>query len=149
MSEELKRDDFVVRDFKVEDFPKVLTLWEETGLGGAHRGDNLEIVMDTLKHGGAFFILENTNNHDIVGTAWITNDFRRLYLHHFGIAKAYQGKGLAHLLVDACIRFGKQTRLQMKLEVHKENYKAKKLYLEHGFKDLGDYEVMIIRKYNE
>lgn len=149
MSEERKKDDFVVRNFNAEDFNEVLKLWEETGLGGAHRGDNLEIILQTIQHGGTLLILENKNNKDIVGTAWITNDYRRLYLHHFGIAPAYQGKGLAHILADACICYGKKYNLQMKLEVHKENNKAQNLYLKHGFKDLGDYEVMIIRKYEE
>ncbi|MGQ9846623.1 MAG: GNAT family N-acetyltransferase [Bacteroidales bacterium] len=149
MSEELKQDEFIIRNFKPEDFSDVLKLWEETGLGGAHRGDTLEIILQTIQHGGTFLILENISNKDIVGTAWITNDYRRLYLHHFGIAPAYQGKGLAHVLANACISFGKKNNLQMKLEVHRENKKARNLYLKHGFRDLGDYEVMIIRKYEE
>lgn len=149
MSGEVIKDDFVVRNFIPEDFSKIQKLWEETGLGGIHRGDNLEIILQTIQHGGALLILENMTNNDIVGTAWITNDYRRLYLHHFGIAPAYQGKGLSHILADACICFGKKNNLQMKLEVHKENNKAKNLYLKHGFKELGDYEVMIIRKYEE
>lgn len=146
---ELKKDDFVVRNFNAKDFSEVLKLWEDTGLGGTHRGDNLEIILQTIQHGGTLLILENISNKQIVGTAWITNDYRRLYIHHFGIAPAYQGKGLSHILADACLRFGKKNNLQMKLEVHKENKKAKNLYLKHGFKDLGNYEVMIIRKYEE
>jgi ribosomal protein S18 acetylase RimI-like enzyme len=35
----------------------------------------------------------------------------------------------------------------MKLEVNRENFRAINLYLKNGFKELGDYEVLIIRNY--
>lgn len=149
MSGELKKDEFVVRHFKKNDYSAVLNLWEKTGLGGAHRGDDLKVIEKTIEQGGSFLVLEYLPSKLIVGTAWITNDNRRLYLHHFGIDPEFQGKKLAHRLAKACIEIGKNYGLQMKLEVHKTNEKAKNLYLKYGFKDLGDYEVMIIRKYDE
>ncbi len=147
MSEELKRNDFIVRDFRNEDFDAVNELWSKTGMGGAHRGDNPEIISETISKGGYFLILEYLPEKKVVGTAWITNDFRRLYLHHFGITPEFQGKGLSNLLAKECMVIGKKTGLQMKLEVHHENIIAKSLYLKYGFKELGDYEVLIIRKY--
>lgn len=147
MLEEQNKEEFIVRNFKEDDYEVILKLWDRTGLGGSHRGDNLNIINQTINHGGFFLVLEHVNTGRIIGTAWITNDYRRLYVHHFGIDPEYQGKGLSHLLAKECIRIGKQLGLQMKLEVHKENIKARKLYEKYGFTYLEGYEVMIIRKY--
>lgn len=147
MSERYEHRDYRVRLFETTDYDEILQLWDFTGLGGAHRGDNLEIIQNTIEAGGVFFVLEHIPTKSLIGTAWITNDRRRLYLHHFGIHPNYQGKGLSHLLAQACIDFGKNTGLQMKLEVHKDNLTAKNLYAQYGFKLLGDYEVHIIRQY--
>jgi ribosomal protein S18 acetylase RimI-like enzyme len=147
MSEKLNLNNYRIRLFEESDYESVLELWELTGLGGAHRGDNLKIINNTIKAGGIFYILENVLNKKIVGTAWITNDKRRLYLHHFGIHPDYQGLGLSHILAKACIEYGKKLDLQMKLEVHTNNIKAKQLYEKYQFKKLGDYEVYIIREY--
>lgn len=148
MSEELKKNDFIIRYFRDEDFDAVNKLWNKTGLGGEHRGDNIKIIKETIVKGGFFLILEYLPEKKIVGTAWITNDFRRLYLHHFGIDPEFQGKGLSKLLAKECIAIAKKKGLQMKLEVHRNNIIAKNLYLKYGFKELGDYEVLIIRKYD-
>jgi len=137
--------DFLIRDFRKEDFETVNRIWKETGVGGAHRGDNLEVITNTIEHGGKVFILEHKNTRSIAGIAWLTNDFRRVYLHHFCIATEFQGKHLTHLLCDECIKFAEKNKLQIKLEVHRNNTKAIALYEKHGFKFLGDYLVYIIR----
>jgi ribosomal protein S18 acetylase RimI-like enzyme len=66
-------------------------------------------------------------------------------LHHFGIKKSYQGKGLSNKLLDASLAAAKQMGMQIKLEVHKNNEIAGNLYRKAGFAALGDYEVLIIR----
>ncbi|MCX7862285.1 MAG: GNAT family N-acetyltransferase [Bacteroidales bacterium] len=147
MSEKVNFDDFRIRTFHESDYKEITELWDLTGLGGAHRGDNINIILNTIRAGGVFFILEQISTKKIVGTAWITNDQRRLYLHHFGIHPEFQGKKLSHLLAQACIDYGKNLQLQMKLEVHKNNIVAKKLYEQYKFKPLEDYEVFIIRQY--
>ncbi|MDD3688122.1 MAG: GNAT family N-acetyltransferase [Bacteroidales bacterium] len=114
-------------------------------MGGAHRGDNLKIISETLKNGGVLFVL--LVDEQIVGTSWITNDSRRLYLHHFGIIPAYQGKGLSNILMDTSMQFARESGLQIKLEVHKNNAIARRLYEKYGFKYLGDYDVFIVREY--
>ena len=114
-------------------------------MGGGHRGDNLEIIENTVSNGGVLFVLEEKHSNTIVGTSWITNDSRRLYLHHFGILPYYQGKGLSKLLMEKSMEFARDKKLQIKLEVHKDNVKARELYQKYGFRFLGDYEVFIVR----
>ncbi len=145
MSEKININDFIIRDFVSSDFEQVSILWNETDLGNTKRGDNLHIVNSTLANGGKFIILEYTKQKLIVGTAWLTTDSRRIYLHHFGIKPSFQNNGLSHLLCKECIKFAKEKNMQIKLEVHKDNLIATELYKKHGFTYLGDYNIYIIR----
>ncbi len=134
----------LIRDFKDPDFPQIAELWAKLDLGSPKRGDTLEVVQRTLGHGGIFLVLE-TAAGEIIGTAWMTTDARRLYLHHFGIAPACQRQGLGKLLLQASLKRAKATGLQIKLEVHRDNLAAIALYRSAGFARLGDYDSYIIR----
>ena len=138
--------DFIVREFKDKDYAEVSELWLETDLTNPVRNDSLSSINTTLNHGGVFFVLEQTNTKKIIGTSWITNDGRRLYLHHFGIKPKYQGKKLSHMLLKASLNFAEEKNMQIKLEVHDKNNIALNLYKKAGFKYLGDYKVYIIRR---
>ncbi len=136
-----------VREYLQEDFNAISQLWKDTDMGGSMRGDNEETIDKTIKAGGKLFVLENTSSHEIIGTSWLSHDQRRIYIHHFGIKPAFQGKGYAHLLMKASMDFAQSTGMQIKLEVHKDNFKAVQLYKKWGFNYLGDYDVYIIRDY--
>ena len=137
-----------VRDYSLNDFNEISQLWNDTGMGGSARGDHEETIERTLRAGGKLFILENTATKEIVGTSWLTHDQRRIYMHHFGIKPAYQRKGFARLLLKSSIDFAKKSGMQIKIEVHRDNLKAIQMYEKSGFKNLGDFEVYIIRDYN-
>jgi len=134
-----------IRDYCDSDFEEVITLWQPLGLGGAQRGDTIEVIRHTLDLGGKFLVMEDSPGGNIIGTSWMTIDGRRNYLHHFGIKEEYQGKGLGKMLLDASLAFAREKGLQLKIEVHRENRRALDLYTSHGFKYLGDYDVYIIR----
>jgi ribosomal protein S18 acetylase RimI-like enzyme len=140
-------ENFVIRDYRESDYEALIDLWESTGLGGAHRGDDAKVIRKTLEAGGKLLILESEPDAKIAGSSWLTNDGRRIYLHHFGIKRELQGKGLAKPLLEASIDFAKQQNLQLKIEVHRQNSIALNLYKKYGFGYLGDYDVYIIRKY--
>lgn len=140
-------NDFAIRDYCSKDFTAITNIWLESDLGNPARGDNEEVISKTIKTGGRFFVMEDNSNNLVFGCAWITNDGRRLYLHHFGILPKYREKGFAKKLLKHCLDFAVKTGLQIKLEVHKENLKAINLYENGGFDYLGDYKVYIIRDY--
>ncbi|MFZ4705200.1 MAG: GNAT family N-acetyltransferase [Bacteroidales bacterium] len=141
-------ENFIIRDYLESDYPALINLWESTGLGGAHRGDDAGVIRKTIEAGGKLLILETESDATLAGSSWLTNDGRRIYLHHFGILPPLQGKGLAKQLLAASIDFAKQKELQLKIEVHRQNRVAIALYKKYGFSYLGDYDIYIIRKYS-
>jgi len=139
------QNEISMRDYDVSDYEMVIALWDSIGLGGQHRGDNQEIIEQTLQSGGRLLLMEIKESSEIVGTSWLTVDGRRTYIHHFGIANSWQGKGLSKPLLEASMALARKIGLQVKLEVHRSNEKAVNLYKKAGFTYLGDYDVYIIR----
>jgi len=140
-----KNNQLIIREYQSADYQELMILWEKTGFNTPGRGDDENIIENTISVGGKLFILFDKKNECIIGSSWITNDGRRLYLHHFGIHPEYQSKGLSKLLLSKSLAFAKELNLQIKLEVHKDNIIAKSLYQKADFAYLGDYEVYIIR----
>lgn len=141
--------DFFVRDYWAADYPHVADIWERTGMSTPGRGDTAAVIETTLRNKGRLLVLVDREKDTVVGTSWLTNDGRRLYLHHFAIAPEYHGLGLSKPLLRESLRIVREIGLQVKLEVHRDNFKAGGLYREAGFKRLGDYDVMIIRDLSE
>ncbi len=140
---------FFVRDYWAADYPHVAEIWKKSGISTPGRGDSAEVIENTLRRNGRLLVLVDRERDTVVGTSWLTNDGRRLYLHHFAIAPEYQGLGLSKPLLRESLKIAKVFGLQVKIEVHRDNHKALDLYRKAGFKRLGDYDVMIIRDLNE
>ena len=140
---------FFVRDYWAADYPHVAEIWERSGISTPGRGDSAEVIENTLRRNGRLLVLVDRERDTVVGTSWLTNDGRRLYLHHFAIVPECQGLGLSKPLLRESLKIAKAVGLQVKIEVHRDNHKALDLYRKAGFKRLGDYDVMIIRDLNE
>jgi len=138
-----------IRNYEEKDFSRVAELWEQTGISTPGRGDTAAVIRGTLRHGGRLLLLVDKARDTVIGTSWLTNDGRRLYLHHFAIDPEFQGRGLSKPLLRASLRVAGETGLQIKLEVHQDNEKALGLYKNAGFQRLGDYDVYIIRDLSE
>lgn len=136
-----------IREYQTHDFAAVLGLWELTGLADEKRADSALTIEKSLKFGGKFWIIEDLTSDECIGTIWLTNDSRRLYLHHLGVHPNYQQKGYGRLLSEKALQFAKKVNMQIKLEVHENNKYAIKLYKNLGFKYLNKYDVMIKRKH--
>lgn len=137
-------NNLIIRDYMQVDFPAVAKLWEQTGLGGVIRGDNQKIIESSIAMGGKLLVAESSEGL-LLGTSWMTFDGRRIHLHHFGVKPEFQRQGIGRKLAIESIRFARQIGFQIKLEVHKTNLGAIKMYNDLGFEYLGDYDVYIIR----
>lgn len=139
---------FSIRQYKSGDYQSILDLWIATDLGRPERGDNEKIIEESIKMGGSLQVMEEKDSGKIIGTSWMTFDGRRIHLHHFGILPEYQGKGLSKILLEESLKFVKKKGYQVKIEVHRDNLRAIRLYKKAGFEYLGDYDVYIIRNIN-
>jgi len=137
--------DFIIREYRNGDFMQIAEVWKQTDMANPKRGDDAEMIGETISIGGNFLILEENSTGKVCGTSWMTCDGRRIHLHHLGILPEYQGKGLAKILLEESLKIAKAKGYQVKLEVHKSNFKAINLYKKSGFEYLGDYDVYIIR----
>ena len=128
------------------DFPGIMEVWSATGLSRPERGDDEATIERSIAMGGAMLVMfDEEDEGKITGTSWLTFDGRRLHMHHFGIAPAFQGRGLSAELLRESLRLVKEKGYQVKLEVHRTNEAAVRLYRKAGFEYLGDYDVYIIR----
>ena len=139
---------FRIRDYRDGDFPQVARLWSLAGLDDSARGDDATVIERTLAHGGFFLVVEGLTSSEVMGTSWVTQDGRRQYLHHFGVAPDHQGHGIGTALLRASLVRARTIGLQIKLEVHRANTAAVALYRRQGFTCLGDYDGYIIRDMN-
>jgi ribosomal protein S18 acetylase RimI-like enzyme len=139
------RNQFTIRDYRDSDYPEVEKLWNETGLGDRKRGDSGEVIAESIRLGGRFLVMIRKTSGEIVGTSWMTCDGRRIHLHHCGIKPGLQNRGLGKWLSLESLKFAREKKQQIKLEVHRDNQHAIHLYRSLGFEYLGDYDVYIIR----
>lgn len=138
------KNKLIIRDYCPSDFNKIQDFWKLLDMAGEERKDDNEVIMRTIKFGGKLIILEKGKN--IIGTAWLTNDTRRTYFHHFGIHPDFQKQGYGTKLMDECMKYIKKTALQVKIEVHKKNIAALKLYRKYNFIDFPEYELIMLRE---
>jgi ribosomal protein S18 acetylase RimI-like enzyme len=124
-------------------FEQIMHIWVETGLASPARADDLSTIQGSIRHGACVLIA--TESSELIGTAWLTHDFRRLYIHHMGVMAAYQNQGIGRTLLSEALLIAKELGYQAKLEVHKDNPAAMHLYESMGFKPLQGYYSMIKR----
>ena len=131
-------------DVDRELYEKIRRLWVLTDIERPERGDVWEVALETLKKGGA--ILSLWEGDVVLGALWITDDGRRLYLHHMAVHPDHRRKGLGRRLLKEGLAMARRLGRQPKLEVHETNLGARELYSGEGFTDLEGYVVMINRR---
>ena len=141
----MTKDTYIIRDFESSDYTQLIKLWKETGIGNPERGDNEKVIRSCLKIGGKLLVMVDSEINVLMGSCWITFDGRRMFMHHFAIKPEYQGKKLGTRLFAEAIEFLKKAGHQVKLEVHKDNMIAKRMYKKFGFFAYTNYDIFMIR----
>lgn len=132
-----------VRSLDPEIFEAITRIWLETGISNPARADDFASIQYNLDHGGIMLLAELDGV--LAGTAWLSHDFRRLYIHHMAVSPQLQNRGIGRQLLDAALEIAKEKGWQAKLEVHQDNAAARHLYASCGFTDLEGYITMIKR----
>jgi len=134
----------IIREFRQEDFTEVESLWKETGVFRPERGDTPETILRCNRQGGKFLVMEEEAEHRIIGTSWLTWDGRRVFMQYFTVHPSVQGLGYGRELALASMSFARTKKAPIKLEVHRDNFPAVRLYRSMGFKILEGYEVYMV-----
>jgi ribosomal protein S18 acetylase RimI-like enzyme len=134
----------IIREYRQADFPEVEKLWIETGVFRPERGDNSETIQRCNKQGGKLLVLEDETAHRIIGTSWLTWDGRRIHLQYFAVLPSHQGNRYGRKLAQASMDFARSKKAPVKLEVHRNNIQAIRLYQDMGFKILDGYEIYMV-----
>ena len=137
----------LIRDYRESDYASLLKLWNETELAQPERKDDSGVIKRCNDMGGCLLVLENATSGEIIGSSWMTWDGRRIYLHHFGIHPDWQNLGFGTKLAEASLDWISQTGKQVKMEVHKENNAAIRLYEKLGFFAFKEYDLYMIREF--
>lgn len=124
-------------------YTTIVSIWDKTGISNPARADSFDSIQRTLEHGGILLLAYIEDK--LVGTIWLTNDYRRLYIHHMAILPEFQNQGIGRSLLQEAITIADSQVLQAKLEVHSGNAAALHLYRSMGFQVLDGYLVMIRR----
>lgn len=134
----------IIRDYRPGDFPQIETLWKETGVYRSERGDSPEVILQCNAQGGKFLILEDETNNTIIGTSWLTWDGRRIFMQYLAVLPSQQNLGYGRKLAVESMKFARDRKASIKLEVHRDNIHAIQLYKHLGFKILEAYEVYLV-----
>ena len=133
----------IIRDYRPEDFSRVMDLWKETGIYTENRADTATSILHCNTLGGKFLILEDPHTGTLNGTSWMTYDGRRVHLHHFTIRPDIQGQGWGRTLAVESLKLALEYGCPVKLEVHRDNQRAIRLYKKLGFKQFSGYHVYL------
>jgi ribosomal protein S18 acetylase RimI-like enzyme len=134
----------LIRDYQEQDFEQLLALWKDTGIYTVERGDTREIILRCIAQGGKLLVLVDPRCGKIRGSSWMTWDGRRVFLHHFAVGPELQGRGYGRKLAEASLEFARQKGSPIKLEVHRGNTPAVKLYQSLGFEVFNDYDTYML-----
>lgn len=124
-------------------FDSITAIWNATGVSNPARADSFEAIQYNLDNGGMLLLASIDNV--LAGVAWLSHDFRRLYIHHMAVAPKQQNKGIGRMLLQEALSIAREKGYQAKLEVHATNAAARHLYASCGFTDLDGYITMIRR----
>jgi N-acetylglutamate synthase len=88
-----------LRDFRLEDYERVLELWEEAGLPFRPLGrDAKEKVAREIERDAAVFVVAEAEGR-LVGVVFGTHDGRKGWINRLAVAPAFQRGGVAAMLV--------------------------------------------------
>ncbi len=132
-----------IHDLNPQLYNELIELWNQTGINNPARSDSFDAISHTLQHGGIILCCHEDGR--LCGSAWLTHDYRRLYIHHMAVLPSMQNTGIGNLLLQEALSIANSLGYQAKLEVHEDNPAARHLYKKHGFRELNGYLVMINR----
>lgn len=101
MPEKSQMDNFRVREFRIEDYARVMELWAEGGLPLKPKGrDSRENIARQIKMPNVLFLVaEEGEGGRIIGTVLATHDGRKGWINRLAVDATLRKQGLGARLV--------------------------------------------------
>jgi ribosomal protein S18 acetylase RimI-like enzyme len=101
MPEKSQRDDLKVREFRIEDYDRVMELWAEGGLPLKPQGrDSRENIARQVKMPNVLFLVAEEREGDrVIGTVMATHDGRKGWINRLAVDAALRKRGSGARLV--------------------------------------------------
>ncbi len=135
--------EFVIREMKEKDIPKVQDLWREVNIELTY-SDKHEELVKMIKHNPELcIVLKDTIEKDIFGAVLGGFDGRRGWIHHLAIQPSIQGNKYGTFMMDELFRrFKEKNVVKLKLEVLKNNKDIIDFYKKLGWTHRTDLTTM-------
>ena len=93
--------DFIIREFRIEDYDSVAALWEEGGIHFKPNGrESRQRMAKEIKTGQAIFLVAEANKK-VVGVVLETHDGRKGWINRLAVAKEFRRQNVASKLIAA------------------------------------------------
>jgi len=93
-----------IRDFRIEDYDVLVSLWEEAGLPYKPGGrDGIENIENQIRQKNSIILIADTDGLS-VGSVLATHDSRKGWINRLAVALDYRKQGIAAKLVEEAER---------------------------------------------
>ena len=139
--------DITIREFKIEDYPAVQSLWAEAGLPFRPLGrDRPERVAAEITRDTAVFLVAAVGDR-LAGVVFGTHDGRRGWINRLAVAPAFQRRGVARRLVREVERRLEARGLEITSAlIESENEASMRFFAAIGYVHGGDIEYFSKRR---
>jgi ribosomal protein S18 acetylase RimI-like enzyme len=129
--------DMLIREFEIEDYSKVMTLWKNAGLV-LRPGDELEDIKVKLQRDPDLFLVAEEEDA-IVGVVMGAWDGRRGWINHLAVEPAHQWRGIASAMIDELERrLSEKGAKMVNAQVYQRNTKSLEFFKARGYEIHSD-----------
>jgi ribosomal protein S18 acetylase RimI-like enzyme len=127
----------LIREFRIEDYTRVVTLWKEAGLV-LRPGDELDDIKLKLQRDPDLFLIAE-EEHEIVGVVMGAWDGRRGWIYHLAVKPAHQRRGIANALIaELEKRLTAKGARKVNAQVYQGNRNSLEFFKARGYKIHSD-----------
>lgn len=137
----------VIREFRMDDYDVLITLWNEAQLSYKPKGrDSRDKIEQEIKQGNAIFLVAEVNGR-LIGSILGTYDGRKSWINRLAVAPEFRRRGIAKKLVaEVENRFSKLGIEIIACLIEEWNTQSMQVFARLGYKKHPDIVYFTKRK---
>jgi N-acetylglutamate synthase len=134
--------EIATREFSIDDYDTAVELWKKVEGVEIAEGDARDEVAQYLNRNPGLSRVA-TMKSGVVAVALCGHDGRRGYIYHLAVDPAYQGRGIAKLLVRECLDGLRRAGLtRANILVARDNPIGREFWRRNGWEELDEVSAM-------